>query len=449
MKVTSIAAAVAAYVLCCGDLASAGPVQKRGSRDPFFEITTLGGMTFKINQVPNKKFYGQHKGRGSMAIARAYSKYGLAIPDDLLSTIEQILEELGLLGNNGAGNNTTDDPQGEVAATPQMFDSEYLAPVQIGTPPQTLNLDFDTGSSDLWVFSSETPANEVMGQDAFDIGQSSTARRLTGESWSISYGDGSSSSGNVYLDTVSIGGVTVENQAVESATNVSLAFTQRPETDGLLGLAFSSINTVRPNQQKTFFENAITNLASPLFTANLRKAEPGNYNFGFIDTTEFSGQITFVPVNTSSGFWQFTADGFSVGTSGATVSAPHEAIADTGTTLLLLPQAIANAYYAQVPGAVNDVQNAGGYVFPCSASLPDFTAVVGGGTHRAVIPGDFINFAPVDGDTFETATTCFGGIQAVPNGFGFAIYGDIFLKAQFVVFHGGNEELGFANKPLP
>ncbi|KAI0173576.1 eukaryotic aspartyl protease [Hypoxylon sp. FL1284] len=411
-----------------------------------FEITTLGGMTFKITQVPNKKYYGQHKGRGSMAIARAYSKYGAAIPDDLLSSIQKLLGELGLLGDDGSGsNNMTKDPQGEVAAIPQMFDSEYLAPVQIGTPPQTLNLDFDTGSSDLWVFSSETPANQVQGQEVWNIEQSSTARMLAGEKWGISYGDGSSSNGNVYLDTVSIGGITVEDQAVESASNVSAAFTQRADTDGLVGLAFGSINTIQPNKQKTFWENAATNLASPLFTANLRKAEPGNYNFGFIDPTEFTGDITFVPVNTSSGFWQFTAMGYAVAGSDV-ISAPHQAIADTGTTLLMVPEAIADGYYAKVQGAASS-PSAGGYVFPCGADLPDFTAVIG--SYKAVIPGDFIKFAPVDGTSLDDAATCFGGIQASPAGFPLAIYGDIFLKAQFVVFHGGNQQLGLASKPLP
>ncbi|KAJ8125477.1 hypothetical protein O1611_g8161 [Lasiodiplodia mahajangana] len=420
-------AVVAASFIFTQNLISAAPVQKRGILG-LFEISTLGGVTFKIQQVPNKKFYGARKGRGAMAIARAYSKYGAAIPDDLLSYIEQLLEELGLLQN--PGNETSASPQGEVAATPPD--------VRLGIPLSR--------SSDLWVFSTETPSSQIGGQTVYNIQQSSTATRLMGASWDISYGDGSSSGGNVYLDTVSIGGITVENQAVESATNVSLAFTQRPDTDGLVGLAFSTLNTVRPIQQSTFFDNAMRDLAAPLFTANLRASEPGNYNFGFIDPTEFTGEITYIPINTTQGFWEFSSEGFQVGSSAATIAAPHQAIADTGTTLLLVPDEIAAAYYAQVPGAENAAQTAGGYIFPCSATLPSYTAMIG--SYQAVIPGEFINFAPVDGNTFAEATTCFGGIQAVPAGFPFAIYGDVFLKSQFVVFHGGDTQLGLAAKPL-
>ncbi|EFQ30784.1 eukaryotic aspartyl protease [Colletotrichum graminicola M1.001] len=456
-------ATVAAFIPFVVHLADAKPVS--------IEIATLGGAAFRIEQVPNPNFYYGSR-RGPIALARAYSKFGQQIPDELLSLIDQILAELGLLnGGNGAhmghgegggskgngtataqggdggsknGNGTAAHPDGEVAAIPAEFDSQYLCPVQIGTPPQTLNLNFDTGSSDLWVFSSETPVTEVAGQAIYNVQASSSAKVLEGAAWSISYGDGSSSKGNVYMDTVTIGGVTVESQAVESATQVSASFTRNANQSGLVGLAFGTINTVQPTKQKTFFENAMSNLAMPLFTANLKKGAAGNYNFGFLDTSEFTGDINFIPANSTAGFWQFTAQGFGVGNGSATTAMPHQAIADTGTTLMLLPDAIVKAYYSNIAGAKFDATN-GGFVFGCQQDIPSFTLDLG--TYKAVVPGEFIKFAPVDGQTVETSSMCFGGLQSVGT-LPFAIYGDVFLKSQFVVFHGGKNQLGFATKPL-
>ena len=170
-----------------------------------------------------------------------------------------------------------------------------------------------------------------------------------------------------------------------------------------------------------------------------------------------------MPVTTSQGFWEFTADGYAVGT-GEVTSTSIDGIADTGTTLLLLPDSIVTDYYGQVNGASYD-SNQGGYTFDCSSTLPDFTAVIGG--HNAVIPGSFLNYAPVDGNSKLSLSTpqkgrslyakeayanmlgtaCFGGLQS-SQGVGISIFGDIFLKSQFIVFDRSVPQLGVAAKNL-
>ncbi len=291
-----------------------------------------------------------------------------------------------------------------------------------------------------WVFSSELPSNEQTGHSIYNPASSSTSKELSGETWSISYGDGSSASGNVYTDTVDVGGTTVSAQAVELASTISSQFAS-DQSDGLLGLAFSKINTVTPDQQQTFFSNAETLLDSPLFTANLKKGQPGSYNFGYIDTTEYNGDITYTAVDSSQGFWGFTASSYTVGTARA-VTESIAAIADTGTSLLLLPDDIVAAYYAQVKNSQNSAAE-GGYIFACDITLPDFTVSIGG--YEAVVPGAYMNYAPVSAGS----SSCFGGIQS-GSGIGFSIFGDVFLKSQFVVFSdaSGGPQLGFAAKNL-
>ena len=150
---------------------------------------------------------------------------------------------------------------------------------------------------------------------------------------------------------------------------------------------------VKPQQQTTFFDTAIDQgvLESNLFTVDLKKGAPGTYDFGFIDDSKHTGDITYTPIDNSQGFWEFTGTGYQVG-DGEFQSASIDAIADTGTTLLLLDDDIVSAYYDAVDGAKLDNQQ-GGYTFPCSADLPDFA--LGISDYHAVVPGSFINFAPV------------------------------------------------------
>lgn len=61
------------------------------------------------------------------------------------------------------------------------------------------------------------------------------------------------------------------------------------------------------------------------------------------------------------------------------------------------------------------------------------------GTYKAVTPGKYIKMAAVGDDE----STCFGGIQS-SDGMEFSIFGDVFLKNQYVVFDAEGPRLGFA-----
>ncbi|KAJ9303014.1 hypothetical protein DTO271G3_388 [Paecilomyces variotii] len=390
-KVTAAAAALAA-------VASAAPTKPVGAHP------RLG---FTINQIAKPVTPKAINLPG--IYANAIQKYG--------GTVPQHVREAAV--------------KGSAVTTPEENDQAYLTPVTAGA--STLHLDIDTGSADLWVFSDELSSAESAGHSVYK--PSANATKMSGYSWSISYGDGSSASGDVYKDIVTVGGVTANSQAVEAASQVSSEFTEDKNSDGLMGLAFSSINTVKPKSQNTFFDTVKSQLDAPLFAVTLKHNAPGSYDFGFLDSSKYTGKITYTEVDNSQGFWGFTADGYAVG-NGQTTSDQISGIADTGTTLLMLPTDIVEAYYKQVDSAQNSEQY-GGYVFPCSSSLPSFTVSISG--YNAVVSGDLINYAPVT----DGSSTCFGGIQDNSD-IGMSIFGDIFLKSQYVVFSADGPKLGFA-----
>jgi hypothetical protein len=54
-------------------------------------------------------------------------------------------------------------------------------------------------------------------------------------------------------------------------------------------------------------------LAMPVFSADMQANNTGSYLFGAVDNSRFQGQLTSVPINPNSGFWQVPAKNFAVG----------------------------------------------------------------------------------------------------------------------------------------
>ncbi|KAF4541128.1 Peptidase A1 [Lasiodiplodia theobromae] len=343
---------------------------------------------------------------------------------------------------------------GDVPAEDIQNDSLYLCEVGIGTPAQKLRLDFDTGSADLWVWSTSLPSNvQSQGKSSnhaiFDPSKSSTFKKSDGSTWQIQYGDQSSASGDVGTDTIDLGGLKVENQAIELASKLSDQFVQG-EGDGLLGLAWGSINTVKPEAVNTPVENMIAQEDIPkdaeLFTAYLgstkdtSEADKGEsfYTFGYIDqdVLKAAGVDTpfYVDIDNSQGFWQFTSTSASV--NGQTIQrSGNTAIADTGTTLALVADDVVDAIYKAIPGAKYDSQNQG-YVFPSSVTadqLPEVSFAVG--EKLFVVQKEDLAFADA-GNGFV-----YGGIQSRGD-MTFDILGDTFLKGIYAIFDQGNKRFG-------
>lgn len=178
----------------------------------------------------------------------------------------------------------------------------------------------------------------------------------------------------------------------------------------------------------------------PVFTADLDPDGTGVYEFGKIDTSKFQGEMAWIPVQAASGFWQFPSTKFAIDDKVFDNPVGSDAIADTGTSLLLVDQEVAEAYYSRVQGAELS-QQAGGFVYPCDAAMPDISVAIGD-SYMAKIPGEQVTFTAVD----DTNTTCFGGVQG-NQGAGMQVFGDTLFKAQFVAFNGGNQSLGFGQKP--
>lgn len=237
------------------------------------------------------------------------------------------------------------------------------------------------------------PAADQIGHDTiYYPSESKSFRSISGASFDVSYGDDSSTSGVVGTDNVKIGTITVVGQAVELPSTVSTQFSGDTNSDGIVGLGFSQFgNSIRPSPMPTFFENAAPKLKEHVFTANLKVGSPGQYEFGTIDGSAYRAPLAYATVNSSGGLWQFDLSQYAVaGDTYEGVTSP--AIADTGSSLLMLDPAIVNNYYAQVPTSTDDLQ---GKIFPCDTALPDFS--FGIGSSMATIQGSLLNYTSVPG----------------------------------------------------
>ncbi|KAF7326642.1 Acid protease [Mycena venus] len=300
-----------------------------------------------------------------------------------------------------------------------------------GTPAQRFFVDFDTGSSDLWV-PSALCASCTGDSDKYNSLTSSTAKPKPGV-FTIEYGDGSMVDGPVFTDIVSVAGIKATNQYFSPATMISGTFSNAG-VDGILGMAYPALSQLRQNP---FFNNAhsIGAIKGNKFSFYLSQSGSELY-MGGTDTRKHQGAVETHSVNPSTGFWQIRNAKAKVGST--TAVSGFDTIIDSGTTIMYGPPAAVAQVYAKVPGAKLFDSQSGLYSFPCAT--PPRIAFNWGGRDW-VISAANINL----GLTAQGSNQCVGAL-AGQNIIGDTwLLGDSFMKNVYSVFDFGTNTVGFAS----
>ncbi|OTB04011.1 hypothetical protein M426DRAFT_59550 [Hypoxylon sp. CI-4A] len=345
----------------------------------------------------------------------------------------------------------------------------YYAQVSVGTPPQTVDLILDTGSSDVWILDSDADLCKSKAKQnyygyclsTYDPSQSSTYSVVSDDDFSIQYVDGSGAEGDYITDNFSIGGADIESLQMGLAENSTI-------NSGLLGIGYdTNVAALTPYSNiidEFQAQDLIAIKAYSLYLDDLY-AETGTILFGGIDTEKFIGELKTVDIeqDQNGNYSSFTVELTSISTiadNGTVANYSNVAvqvILDSGTTLTYVPTKIANRIFRAFD-AVDDTDDTGLVYVSCEylTSNPKFTFDFQfGGTSGPIIkvPIDEVVLDNVKGyielgldvPSLPFDDVCSFGIQPSSD---YYLLGDTFLRSAYVVYDLTNNEIGLAQANL-
>ncbi|KAM6185113.1 gastricsin [Rhynchocyon petersi] len=368
----------------------------------------------------------------------------IKVPLKRMKSIRETLKEKGLLGDFLKTHKF--DPalkyqfgDFSVAYEPMAYmDAAYFGEISIGTPPQNFLVLFDTGSSNLWVPSVYCQSQACTSHPRFNPSASSTYS-TNGQTFSLQYGSGSLT-GFFGYDTMTVQGIQVPNQEfglseTEPGTNFVYA-----QFDGIMGMAYPAlaVGGATTALQGMLQENVLTSPVFSFYLSNQQGSQNGGaVIFGGVDNSLYTGQIYWAPV-TQELYWQIGIEEFLIGgQASGWCSQGCQAIVDTGTSLLTVPQDYLGTLLQDIGAQETEY---GEYVVNCNSvqSLPTLTFIING-VQFPLPPSAYI---------LSSNGYCTVGFEPTylpsQNGQPLWILGDVFLRSYYSVFDMGNNRVGFA-----
>lgn len=141
-----------------------------------------------------------------LAVSTFAGRVSIPLKKARFNFTEQII---GLIAKYGS--NSGDD----TISISDYMNVQFYGPISLGTPPQTFQVIFDTGSSNLWV-----PSKDCSGCSHNKYDHSASSSYVSnGKSFDITYGSGSLS-GYLSEETLTFGDINVPSQVFAEVTSL-------------------------------------------------------------------------------------------------------------------------------------------------------------------------------------------------------------------------------------
>ncbi|KAI8982152.1 aspartic peptidase domain-containing protein [Mycotypha africana] len=330
-------------------------------------------------------------------------------------------------------------------------DVEYIGEIGIGTPPQLFSVDFDTGSSDIWVPAKACRASSCGRHRRFNPEESSSAGNNNHTTWALQYGDGSVVKGYTAIETITLGNVSQPNQRFGLVTAQTAELAQDRYLDGIFGLAFPPLAYTGIRSSIVQDLHQAGHITSPIVSFYLGQAKDGGKGeviFGDFNRNHFEGDLKYVPV-TLQKYWQVELNSMNID-NGPNIlnSTAFPAIVDTGTTLIIVPPHMSQAIHQAIPGAEYEPMH--GWRIPCDFAEPQSSngqmtdSVLNirlGEQEFPLLLKDLVRARavfPFKGPKMM----CYSGVAEAQTPM--IILGDTFLRKYYSVFDFGHARIGFA-----
>jgi cathepsin D len=323
--------------------------------------------------------------------------------------------------------------------------TEYYGEISLGTPGQCFQAMFDTGSSIAWVPGEECRSTACQMHKSFSCERSSTCQTTEG-AMTLGYGTGEMA-GRVVYDKFCFGcqqdTLCVDKQTfLESVQEPGPTFAQA-KFDGLVGMGYDTLAAKGITTPFSKLMKSADKCPEPVFAFYLKRGvdsqDGGEMTLCGIDKEHYTGDLSYVPVSKKA-FWQFTADSLSV--NGEKFATHFEAIADTGTSLIVGPKDDVERLHQLLGIRQNPINQQ--YMVDCNQlqHLPTITFTIAGKPYSLTPQQYIVKVKPIPN---RDITICLSGFDGMdfPDG-PMWILGDVFIGQYYTVFDQGKDRVGFA-----